>query len=141
MAKSAFGNPLSTGIALTGVVDMTPYQQIHARKMARLDHRKKENKRKQKELGSILGKINVDQDKIWWRNHDEARIKYAETIADITKMYNTGDYAGMYKTINDFDTAMSGYAQAKVDVDNWMKTAQKGLRPEAFGLNAGQECR
>ena len=126
MARSAFGNPLSTGIALTGVVDMTPYQQIHARKMARLDDRKKENKRKQKELGSILSKINVDQDKIWWRNHDEVRIKYAETIADITKMYNAGDYAGIYKAINDFDTAMSGYAQAKVDVDNWIKTAQKG---------------
>ena len=40
MAKGPFGNPLSTGIALSGVIDMTPYRQMHARKMKRKSEEK-----------------------------------------------------------------------------------------------------
>jgi len=111
MAKGPFGNPLSTGIALSGVIDMTPYRQMHARKMAKLEDEKKEKKRKKKELAGILSKVTLDEDKIFWRQHDNAKIKYADTIDKITTMYNNEDYSGMYKAMNDFSMDMGNLMQ------------------------------
>ena len=111
MAKGPFGNPLSTGIALSGVIDMTPYRQMHARKMKKLEDEKKEKKRKKKELAGILSKVTLDEDKIFWRQHDNAKIKYADTIDKITTMYNNEDYSGMYKTMNDFSMDMGNLMQ------------------------------
>jgi len=122
MANGPFGNPLSTGIALSGVIDLvTPVRQAEERKRQREAAEKKAQDERAKELGAIMGKIAVDEDKIWWRYHDDARLQYADTIDKISQMYNTGDYAGMYKTINQFDTKMANYIQA---------TNQKNARAE-----------
>jgi hypothetical protein len=113
MAKGPFGNPLSTGIALSGVIDMvTPVRQAQERKRKRQAEEKVAEDKRAKELGSIMGKITVDEDKIWWRYHDDARSQYANTIDKVQQMYSAGDYAGMYKTINDFDSRMANYTQA-----------------------------
>lgn len=113
MAKGPFGNPLSTGIALSGVIDMvTPVRQAQERKRKRQAEEKAAQDKRAKELGSIMGKIAIDEDKIWWRYHDDARAQYANTIDKVQQMYSAGDYAGMYKTINDFDSRMANYTQA-----------------------------
>jgi hypothetical protein len=113
MAKGPFGNPLSTGIALSGVIDMvTPVRQAQERKRKRQAEEKAAQDKRAKELGSIMGKIAIDEDKIWWRYHDDARTQYANTIDKVQQMYSAGDYAGMYKTINDFDSRMANYTQA-----------------------------
>jgi len=113
MAKGPFGNPLSTGIALSGVIDMvTPVRQAQERKRKRQAEEKAAQDKRAKELGAVMGKITIDEDKIWWRYHDDARSQYANTIDKVQQMYSAGDYAGMYKTINDFDSRMANYTQA-----------------------------
>ena len=113
MAKGPFGNPLSTGIALSGVIDMvTPVRQAQERKRKRQAEEKAAGDERAKELGAIMGKITVDKDKIWWRYHDDARSQYANTIDKVQQMYGAGDLAGMYKTIDDFDSRMTNYTQA-----------------------------
>jgi len=126
MANGPFGNPLSTGIALNFEVDMTPYRQMHARKMKKLEDEKKEKKRKAKELAGILSKVTLDEDKIFWRNHDDARIKYADTIDKVQTMYNNEDYSGMYKAMNDFNMDMSNYIQSNNQIKARSTQIQKG---------------
>lgn len=127
MAKGPFGNPLSTGIALSGVIDMvTPVRQAQERKRKRKAEEKAAEDKRAKELGSIMGKITIDEDKIWWRYHDDARSKYANTIDKVQQMYGAGDYAGMYKTINDFDSRMANYTQATTQKNEWKKSVEKG---------------
>lgn len=126
MAKGPFGNPLSTGIALSGVIDMTPYRQMHARKMAKLEDEKKEKKRKKKELAGILSKVTLDEDKIFWRQHDNAKIQYADTIDKITTMYNNEDYSGMYKTMNDFSMDMGNLMQENASIKSRASEIAKG---------------
>jgi hypothetical protein len=127
MAKGPFGNPLSTGIALSGVIDMvTPVRQAQERKRKRQAEEKAAQDKRAKELGSIMGKITIDEDKIWWRYHDDARSQYANTIDKVQQMYSAGDYAGMYKTINDFDSRMANYTQATTQKNEWKKSVEKG---------------
>jgi len=127
MAKGPFGNPLSTGIALSGVIDMvTPVRQAQERKRKRQAEEKVAQDKRAKELGSIMGKIAIDEDKIWWRYHDDARAQYANTIDKVQQMYSAGDYAGMYKTINDFDSRMANYTQATTQKNEWKKSVEKG---------------
>jgi hypothetical protein len=127
MAKGPFGNPLSTGIALSGVIDMvTPVRQAQERKRKRQAEEKAAQDNRAKELGSIMGKIAIDEDKIWWRYHDDARSQYANTIDKVQQMYSAGDYAGMYKTINDFDSSMANYTQATTQKNEWKKSVEKG---------------
>jgi hypothetical protein len=127
MAKGPFGNPLSTGIALSGVIDMvTPVRQAQERKRKRQAEEKAAQDKRAKELGSIMGKIAIDEDKIWWRYHDDARSQYANTIDKVQQMYSAGDYAGMYKTINDFDSRMANYTQATIQKNEWKKSVEKG---------------
>jgi len=127
MAKGPFGNPLSTGIALSGVIDMvTPVRQAQERKRKRQAEEKAAQDKRAKELGSIMGKIAIDEDKIWWRYHDDARAQYANTIDKVQQMYSAGDYAGMYKTINDFDSRMANYTQATTQKNEWKKSVEKG---------------
>lgn len=141
MAKSAFGNPLSTGIALNFKVDMTPYQQIHARKMKRLEDENKEKKRKKKELAGILSKVTLDEDKIFWRQHDNAKIQYADTIDKITTMYNNEDYSGMYKTMNDFGMDMSNLMQENAVIKARASEITKGGKYYDPALEAMQNDR
>jgi hypothetical protein len=127
MAKGPFGNPLSTGIALSGVIDMvTPVRQAQERKRKRQAEEKAAEDKRAKELGAVMGKITIDEDKIWWRYHDDARSKYANTIDKVQQMYSAGDYAGMYKTINDFDSSMANYTQATTQKNEWKKSVEKG---------------
>ena len=128
MAKGPFGNPLSTGIALSGVIDMvTPVRQAQERKRKRQAEEKAAQDKRAKELGSIMGKIAIDEDKIWWRYHDDARSQYANTIDKVQQMYSAGDYAGMYKTINDFDSRMANYTQATTQKNEWKKSVEKSV--------------
>ena len=127
MANGPFGNPLSTGIALSGVIDIvTPVRQAEERKRQREAAEKKERDQRAKELGAIMGKIAIDEDKIWWRYHDDARLQYADTIDKVQQMYSAGDYAGMYKTINQFDTKMANYIQATNQKSKWEDSVRKG---------------
>ena len=126
MANGPFGNPLSTGIALNFKVDMTPYRQMHARKMKRLDDQKKEKKRKAKELAGILSKVTLDEDKIFWRHHDDAKIQYADTIDKVSTMYNNEDYSGMYKAMNDFSMDMGNLMQENAAIKARRTQIQKG---------------
>jgi hypothetical protein len=127
MANGPFGNPLSTGIALSGVIDIvTPVRQAEERKRQREAAEKKERDQRAKELGAIMGKIAIDEDKIWWRYHDDARLQYADTIDKVQQMYSAGDYAGMYKTINQFDTKMANYIQATNQKNKWEDSVRKG---------------
>jgi len=127
MANGPFGNPLSTGIALSGVIDIvTPVRQAEERKRQREASEKKERDQRAKELGAIMGKIAIDEDKIWWRYHDDARLQYADTIDKVQQMYSAGDYAGMYKTINQFDTKMANYIQATNQKSKWEDSVRKG---------------
>ena len=76
MASGPFGNPLSAGIALSGVIDLvTPVRQAEERKRQREAAEKKAQDERAKELGAIMGKIAIDEDKIWWRYHDDARLQ------------------------------------------------------------------
>jgi len=127
MANGPFGNPLSTGIALSGVIDMvTPVRQAEERKRQRESAEKKERDQRAKELGAIMGKIAIDEDKIWWRYHDDARLQYADTIDKVQQMYSAGDYAGMYKTVNQFDTKMANYIQATNQKNARVEELKKG---------------
>jgi len=127
MANGPFGNPLSTGIALSGVIDMvTPVRQAQERKRKRQAEEKVEQDNRAKELGAIMGKIAIDEDKIWWRYHDDARLQYAGTIDKVQQMYSAGDYAGMYKTINQFDTKMANYIQATNQKNARVEELKKG---------------
>lgn len=127
MANGPFGNPLSTGIALSGVIDIvTPVRQAEERKRQRESAEKKERDQRAKELGAIMGKIAIDEDKIWWRYHDDARLQYADTIDKVQQMYSAGDYAGMYKTINQFDTKMANYIQATNQKSKWEDSVRNG---------------
>jgi hypothetical protein len=127
MAKGPFGNPLSTGIALSGVIDMvTPVRQAQERKRKRQAEEKVEQDNRAKELGAIMGKIAIDEDKIWWRYHDDARLQYADTIDKVQQMYSAGDYAGMYKTVNQFDTKMANYIQATNQKNARVEELKKG---------------
>jgi hypothetical protein len=127
MAKGPFGNPLSTGIALSGVIDMvTPVREAQERKRKRQAEEKEAEDKRAKELGAVMGKIAIDEDKIWWRYHDDARSKYANTIDKVQQMYSAGDYAGMYKTINQFDTKMANYIQATNQKSKWEDSVRKG---------------
>ena len=94
MANGPFGNPLSTGIALSFEVDMTPYRQMHARKMANIEEKKNERKKQQAELQGILKNITVDTSKVHERYKDDAMNEYAATINDVMSSFKSGDVAG-----------------------------------------------
>jgi len=105
---------------------VTPVRQAQERKRKRQAEEKAAQDERAKELGSIMGKIAIDEDKIWWRYHDDARSQYANTIDKVQQMYSAGDYAGMYKTINDFDSRMANYTQATTQKNEWKKSVEKG---------------
>ena len=122
MANGPFGNPLSTGIALSFEVDMTPYRQMHARKMANIEEKKKERKKQQAELQDILKNVTVDTSKIHERYKDDAMNEYASTIDDVMKMYKEGNVAGVYNRINKFNNGINSYVSATDNFKNYVKS-------------------
>jgi len=85
MANGPFGNPLTTGIALTFDVDMTPYDNMLKRNAAKAAEKAKADKDLLDKYNEYAKNITVDFDKIHWRLHDKARAKYAETLAELNK--------------------------------------------------------
>ena len=76
----AFGNPLTTGIALNFEVDMTPYRQMMQDNLQFAKTQAAERKKKEKEFQDIMKNIAYDDSKIHTRMRDDARIEYAATI-------------------------------------------------------------
>lgn len=122
MANGPFGNPLSTGIALNFEVDMTPYRQMHARKMANIEEKKKERKKQQAELQNILKNVTVDTSKVHERYKDDAMNEYASTINDIMSSFKSGNVAGTYQRINKFNNQINSYVSATQDFNNYVKS-------------------
>jgi hypothetical protein len=85
MANGPFGNPLTTGIALTFDVDMTPYDNMLKRNAAKAAEKAKADKDLLDKYNEYAKNITVDFDKIHWRLHKAARAKYAETLAELNK--------------------------------------------------------
>jgi hypothetical protein len=85
MANGPFGNPLTTGIALTFDVDMTPYDNMLKRNAAKAAEKAKADKDLLDKYNEYAKNITVDFDKIDYRLHDKARAKYAETLAELNK--------------------------------------------------------
>jgi len=85
MANGSFGNPLTTGIALTFDVDMTPYDNMLKRNAAKAAEKAKADKDLLDKYNEYAKNITVDFDKIDYRLHDKARAKYAETLAELNK--------------------------------------------------------
>ena len=85
MANGPFGNPLTTGIALTFDVDMTPYDNMLKRNAAKAAEKAKADKDLLDKYNEYAKNITVDFDKIHWRLHEPARAKYAETLAELNK--------------------------------------------------------
>lgn len=122
MADGPFGNPLSTGVALSFEVDMTPYRQMHARKMANIEEKKKQRKKQQKELEDVLKNITVDTSKVHERYRDDAMNEYASTIKDVMDMHKNGNVAGVYQRINKFNSGMNSYVQATQNFNDYVKS-------------------
>lgn len=122
MANGPFGNPLSTGIALSFEVDMTPYRQMHARKMANIEEKKKERKKQQAELQGILKNITVDTSKVHERYKDDAMNEYAATINDVMSSFKSGNVAGTYQRINKFNNQINSYVNATQNFNNYVKS-------------------
>jgi hypothetical protein len=122
MANGPFGNPLSTGIALSFEVDMTPYRQMHARKMANIEEKKKERKKQQDELQGILKNITVDTSKVHERYKDDAMNEYAATINDVMSSFKSGDVAGTYQRINKFNNQINSYVNATQNFSDYVKS-------------------
>lgn len=122
MANGPFGNPLSTGIALSFEVDMTPYRQMHARKMANIEEKKKERKKQQAELQNILKNITVDTSKVHERYKDDAMNEYAATINDVMSSFKSGNVAGTYQRINKFNNQINSYVNATQNFNNYVKS-------------------
>mgnify|MGYP003134173092 CR=1 FL=1 len=121
MANGPFGNPLSTGIALNFEVDMTPYRQMHARKMKKLDDQKKEEKKKEQEFKNILKNLAYDDSKIHERMRGKARTAYAGAINDMMGMRGTGDYGAMMQTAADLESELNYYRDVTRDFDAYGK--------------------
>lgn len=121
MAKGPFGNPLSTGIALNFEVDMTPYRQMHARKMKKLDDQKKEEKKKEQEFKNILKNLAYDDSKIHERMRGKAKTAYAGAINDMMGMRGTGDYGAMMQTAAALESELNYYRDVTRDFDAYGK--------------------
>ena len=85
MANGLFGNPLTTGVALTFDVDMTPYDNMLKRNAAKAAEKAKADKDLLDKYNEYAKNITVDFDKIHWRLHPPARAKYAEALAELNK--------------------------------------------------------
>ena len=122
MANGPFGNPLSTGIALSFEVDMTPYREMHKRKLLAAEEKKQQRAKQQKELQDILKNVTVDTSKIHDRYKDDAMNEYASTINDIMSMYKEGNVSGVYQRINKFNNGINSYVDATENFKAYVKS-------------------
>jgi hypothetical protein len=133
MAKGgAFGNPLTTGIALNFEVDMTPYRQMMQDNLKFAQTQAADRKKKEKEFQDILKNITLDTSKIHERYKDNAMSEYASTINDAMAMHKAGDISSMYKRMNKYRSDMNSYVASTQDFNNYKKSkGDKTFRNEA----------
>ena len=105
----AFGNPLTTGIALNFEVDMTPYRQMMQDNLQFAQTQAAERNKKEKEFQDILKNIAYDDSKIHARMRPEARLEYAATINDVINLKKNNDLGGVMNRIAKFDSKMYDY--------------------------------
>jgi hypothetical protein len=127
MAKGgAFGNPLTTGIALNFEVDMTPYRQMMQDNLQFAQTQAAERKAKEKEFQDILKNITYDDSKILKRRRDGARVEYASLINDAIKLNKNGDRGGVQNRIADFRSGMNNLVDEKTNFNLYEKAAREG---------------
>jgi hypothetical protein len=127
MAKGgAFGNPLTTGIALNFEVDMTPYRQMMQDNLQFAQTQAAERKAKEKEFQDILKNITYDDSKILKRRRDGARVEYASLINDVINLNKNGDRGGVQNRIADFRSGMSNLVDEKTNFNLYEKAAIEG---------------
>jgi len=122
----AFGNPLTTGIALNFEVDMTPYRQMMQDNLKFAQTQAAERKAKEKEFQDILKNITYDDSKILKRRRDGARVEYASLINDAIKLNKNGDRGGVQNRIADFRSTMNNLVDEKINFNLYEKAAREG---------------
>lgn len=122
----AFGNPLTTGIALNFEVDMTPYRQMMRDNLQFAQTQAAERKKKQKEFQDILKNIAYDDSKIHTRMRDDARNEYAATINDVIELNKKNDYGGIMNRIAKFDSKLNNYVDATSNFRAYEKASEDG---------------
>jgi hypothetical protein len=122
----AFGNPLTTGIALNFEVDMTPYRQMMRDNLQFAQTQAAERKKKQKEFQDILKNVAYDDSKIHQRMRDDARNEYAATINDVIELNKKNDYGGIMNRIAKFDSKLNNYVDATSNFRAYEKASEDG---------------
>jgi len=122
----AFGNPLTTGIALNFEVDMTPYRQMMQDNLQFAQTQAAERKKKEKEFQDILKNIAYDDSKIHQRMRDDARIEYAATIEDVMELKKKNDFGGIMNRIAKFDSKLNNYVDATTNFRAYEKALEDG---------------
>jgi len=122
----AFGNPLTTGIALNFEVDMTPYRQMMRDNLQFAQTQAAERKKKQKEFQDILKNVAYDDSKIHTRMRDDARNEYAATINDVIELNKKNDYGGIMNRIAKFDSKLNNYVDATSNFRAYEKASEDG---------------
>jgi hypothetical protein len=122
----AFGNPLTTGIALNFEVDMTPYRQMMQDNLQFAQTQAAEKKKKEKEFQDILKNIAYDDSKIHTRMRDDARIEYAATIEDVMELKKKNDFGGIMNRIAKFDSKLNNYVDTTTNFRAYEKAAEDG---------------
>lgn len=117
----AFGNPLTTGIALTFEVDATPYRQMMQDNLNFAKSQAAERKKKEKEFQDVLKNIAYDDSKIHERMRDDARTEYASAINDMIKLKGAGDYGSMMKRTADLESRLNYFRDVTTDFNNYSK--------------------
>ena len=113
MANGPFGNPLSTGIALSFEVDMTPYREMHKRKLLAAKEKEEDKKKKQQQYADILKNITPpDASKIHKKYMPEVQNQYAELIDSAMGYINKNDVASLHKHMFEFDSNAKKAVQA-----------------------------
>jgi hypothetical protein len=128
----AFGNPLTTGIALNFEVDMTPYRQMMQDNLKFAQTQAAETQAKEKEFQDILKNITLDTSKIHERYKKNAMSEYASTINDAMAMHKAGDISSMYQRMNKYKADMNSYIASTQDFNNYKNSkGDKTFRNEA----------
>jgi hypothetical protein len=122
----AFGNPLTTGIALNFEVDMTPYRQMMQDNLQFAQTQAAEKKKKEKEFQDILKNIAYDDSKIHTRMRDDARVEYAATIEDVMELKKKNDFGGIMNRIAKFDSKLNNYVDTTTNFRAYEKAAEDG---------------
>jgi hypothetical protein len=123
MANGPFGNPLSTGIALSFEVDMTPYREMHKRKLLAAKEKEEDQKKKQQQYADILKNITPpDASKIHKKYMPEVQNQYAELIDSAMGYINKNDMASLHKHMFGFKSNAEKAVQATENYKNYVNS-------------------